>query len=146
MDECLVALECAAVDGHVGEIAREHLEARLAQIRRHGARRADERGHVVPRSRQRRRQGGAERAGRSGQENSHWSAEVFVETPGTMIIEDKLSACQAGFDRPDAATRPMPRETLLDFFADLGRGAGTFLVHDDGFRVREWSYEAVAEA
>ena len=69
-----------------------------------------------------------------------------MNPPGTMIIEDKLSACQAGFDRPDAATRPMTRETLLDFFADLGRTSGTFLVHDDGFRVREWSYVSVAEA
>jgi long-chain acyl-CoA synthetase len=63
-----------------------------------------------------------------------------------MIIEDKLSTCQAGVDRPGAATRPMTRETLLDFFADLGRTSGTFLVHDDGFRVREWSYAAVAAA
>jgi long-chain acyl-CoA synthetase len=64
-----------------------------------------------------------------------------------MIIEDKLSACQAGFLAPAAAhARTMPRETLLDFFADLGRTSGTFLVHDDGFRVRGWSYAEVAEA
>jgi long-chain acyl-CoA synthetase len=64
-----------------------------------------------------------------------------------MIIEDKLSACQAGFVEPAAAhPRTMPRETLLDFFADLGRTPGTFLVHDDGFRVRGWSYAEVGEA
>ena len=65
-----------------------------------------------------------------------------------MIIEDKLSACQAGFLAPAAAAhaRTMPRETLLDFFADLGRTPGTFLVHDDGFRVRGWSYGEVSEA
>jgi long-chain acyl-CoA synthetase len=40
----------------------------------------------------------------------------------------------------------MPRETLLDFFADLSRTAGTFLVHDDGFRVRSWTYREVAAA
>ena len=40
----------------------------------------------------------------------------------------------------------MPRETLLDFFADLSRSSGTFLVHDDGFRVRSWTYAEVAGA
>ena len=40
----------------------------------------------------------------------------------------------------------MPRETLLDFFADLSRTSGTFLVHDDGFRVRSWTYAEVAAA
>ena len=66
---------------------------------------------------------------------------------GTMIIEDKLSPCQAGF--VDSALRPertMPRETLLDFFTDFSRANGTFLVHDDGFRVRSWTYAAVASA
>ena len=64
-----------------------------------------------------------------------------------MIIEDKLSTCQAGF--VDSAVRPertMPRETLLDFFADFRRTKGTFLVHDDGFRVRSWTYAEVAAA
>jgi long-chain acyl-CoA synthetase len=64
-----------------------------------------------------------------------------------MIIEDKLSPCQAGF--VDSAVRPertMPRETLLDFFADLSLKKGTFLVHDDGFRVRSWTYAEVASA
>jgi long-chain acyl-CoA synthetase len=64
-----------------------------------------------------------------------------------MIIEDKLSHCQAGFvDAAAAHERSMPRETLLDFFTDLSRITGTFLVHDDGFRVRSWSYAAVAAA
>jgi long-chain acyl-CoA synthetase len=63
-----------------------------------------------------------------------------------MIIEDKLSTCQAGFAAVTAADRPMPRETLLDFFADLSHTKGTFLVHDDGFRVRSWSYAEVAGA
>ncbi|MEO5819244.1 MAG: AMP-binding protein [Vicinamibacteraceae bacterium] len=40
----------------------------------------------------------------------------------------------------------MPRETLLDFFTDLSRTRGTFLVHDDGFRVRSWTYAEVAAA
>jgi long-chain acyl-CoA synthetase len=40
----------------------------------------------------------------------------------------------------------MPRETLLDFFTDLSRASGTFLVHDDGFRVRSWTYAEVAAA
>jgi long-chain acyl-CoA synthetase len=40
----------------------------------------------------------------------------------------------------------MPRETLLDFFADLSLKKGTFLVHDDGFRVRSWTYAEVAAA
>ena len=64
-----------------------------------------------------------------------------------MIIEDKLSPCQAGFVESAAAPqRSMPRETLLDFFSDLSRIRGTFLVHDDGFRVRSWSYSEVAAA
>jgi long-chain acyl-CoA synthetase len=64
-----------------------------------------------------------------------------------MIIEDKLSHCQAGFvDAAAAPERLMPRETLLDFFTDLSRANGTFLVHDDGFRVRSWTYAEVAAA
>jgi long-chain acyl-CoA synthetase len=64
-----------------------------------------------------------------------------------MIIEDKLSACQAGFvDSAVPPERTMPRETLLDFFSDLRRTSGTFLVHDDGFRVRSWTYAEVATA
>ena len=40
----------------------------------------------------------------------------------------------------------MARETLLDFFDDLARTSGEFLVHDDGFRTRGYSYEAVVAA
>ncbi|HEY8551328.1 MAG TPA: AMP-binding protein [Vicinamibacterales bacterium] len=40
----------------------------------------------------------------------------------------------------------MIRDTLLDFFDDLCRKPGTFLVHDDGFRVRAWSYADVGRA
>src|SRR6185503_1784263 len=72
---------------------------------------------------------------------------VPVGPAGTMIIEDKLSPCQAGFVHSAAVPeRPMPRETLLDFFTDLSRASGTFLVHDDGFRVRSWTYAEVASA
>src|SRR3954463_1339485 len=38
------------------------------------------------------------------------------------------------------------RDTLLDFFADLSRARGEFLVHDDGFRSRGYSYPEVARA
>ena len=38
----------------------------------------------------------------------------------------------------------MPRQTLLDFFADLSQARGEFLVHDSGFRSRSYSYAEVA--
>ncbi len=38
----------------------------------------------------------------------------------------------------------MRRETLLDFFDDFARLDRTFLVHDDGYRVREFTYARVA--
>jgi long-chain acyl-CoA synthetase len=38
------------------------------------------------------------------------------------------------------------RDTLLDFFHDLAGADGDFLVHDDGFRSRTFSYKAVAGA
>jgi hypothetical protein len=31
----------------------------------------------------------------------------------------------------------MARDTLLDFFEDFAHKADTFLVHDDGYRVRQ---------
>ena len=34
----------------------------------------------------------------------------------------------------------MPRDTLIDFFHDFSRARGEFLVYDDGFRSRSWSY------
>jgi long-chain acyl-CoA synthetase len=38
------------------------------------------------------------------------------------------------------------RDTLIDFFGDLSHARGTFLVHDDGFRSRGYSYAEVAGA
>src|SRR5205814_1835777 len=41
---------------------------------------------------------------------------------------------------------PVARETLLDFFHDLARARGDFLVHDDGFRSRAHTYADVGRA
>ena len=38
----------------------------------------------------------------------------------------------------------MARETLIDFFDDLSRARGQFLVHDDGFRSRGHTYAEIA--
>jgi long-chain acyl-CoA synthetase len=38
------------------------------------------------------------------------------------------------------------RDTLIDFFADLSNARGEFLVYDDGFRSRGYSYGEVASA
>ncbi len=40
----------------------------------------------------------------------------------------------------------MPRDTLIDFFHDLSHARGEFLVYDDGFRSRGYSYGEVAGA
>jgi long-chain acyl-CoA synthetase len=40
----------------------------------------------------------------------------------------------------------MPRETLADLFADLGRARGDFLVHDNGFRTWTHTYREAAAA
>ena len=40
----------------------------------------------------------------------------------------------------------MARETLIDFFGDLSLARGEFLVHDDGFRSRGYTYAEVARA
>ena len=40
----------------------------------------------------------------------------------------------------------MPRDTLIDFFDDLSRVRGEFLVHDDGFRTRRYTYQDVGRA
>ena len=40
----------------------------------------------------------------------------------------------------------MGRTTLLDFFDDLARTSGEFLVYDDGFRTHTYSYEKVVSA
>ncbi len=38
------------------------------------------------------------------------------------------------------------RDTLIDFFSDLSRARGEFLVYDDGFRSRTYTYEEVGRA
>ncbi len=40
----------------------------------------------------------------------------------------------------------MARDTLIDFFHDLSRARGDFLVHDDGFRSHHYRYDEVARA
>jgi long-chain acyl-CoA synthetase len=40
----------------------------------------------------------------------------------------------------------VPRDTLIDFFHDLARSRGLFLVYDDGFRTRSHTYTQVARA
>ncbi len=39
----------------------------------------------------------------------------------------------------------MARDTLLGFFDDFAQGPDEFLVYDDGFRSRHFSYNQVAE-
>jgi long-chain acyl-CoA synthetase len=40
----------------------------------------------------------------------------------------------------------VPRDTLIDFFSDLSHARGEFLVYDDGFRSRGYSYHEVVRA
>ena len=40
----------------------------------------------------------------------------------------------------------MARDTLIDFFRDLSLARGDFLVHDDGFRTRRYTYTEVGRA
>ena len=40
----------------------------------------------------------------------------------------------------------MRRDTLIDFFDDIASAQGTFLVHDDSFRTRSFSYADVGRA
>jgi long-chain acyl-CoA synthetase len=40
----------------------------------------------------------------------------------------------------------VPRDTLIDFFHDLARARGTFLIRDDGFRAHGFSYAEVGRA
>ena len=40
----------------------------------------------------------------------------------------------------------MARTTLLDFFEDFSHSPSTFIVHDDGYRVRQMTYREVADA
>ena len=41
---------------------------------------------------------------------------------------------------------PLARDTLVDFFHDLARATGEFLVYDDGFRTHRYSYAQVGRA
>lgn len=43
-------------------------------------------------------------------------------------------------------TAPQPRATLLEFFSELESKPGTFLVHDDGFRLTRRSFHDVVRA
>src|ERR1700722_4266517 len=38
----------------------------------------------------------------------------------------------------------MPRDTLLDFFQDFAGLENEFLIHDDGFHARHYSYREIA--
>ena len=40
----------------------------------------------------------------------------------------------------------MARDTLIDFFDDLSHARGEFLIYDDGFRSRRYTYEDVSRA
>jgi long-chain acyl-CoA synthetase len=40
----------------------------------------------------------------------------------------------------------MARDTLLDFFEDYSTSPSTFIVHDDGYRVRQATYRQIADA
>ena len=40
----------------------------------------------------------------------------------------------------------MARRTLVDFFSDLSATPGEFLVYDDGYRTRSFSYAEAAAA
>ena len=40
----------------------------------------------------------------------------------------------------------MRRDTLIDFFDDLAQARGEFMVYDDGFRSRTYSYAEVGRA
>lgn len=53
----------------------------------------------------------------------------------------------AGSSRRVPHNRPaVPRDTLIDFFHDLAHADGVFLVHDDGFRQRTFTYREVGGA
>jgi len=40
----------------------------------------------------------------------------------------------------------LPRNTLIDYFDDLAKARGQFLVYDDGFRARSHSYADIGQA
>src|SRR5207253_2930375 len=41
---------------------------------------------------------------------------------------------------------PVVRDTLVDFFRDLARARGPFIIYDDGFRSHAYTYEQVGRA
>ncbi|MDQ6700774.1 MAG: AMP-binding protein [Acidobacteriota bacterium] len=53
------------------------------------------------------------------------------------------SACYGEVRGDNSLTR---RDTLLDFFFDFADSSAAFLVHDDGYRTRSYSYREVAHA
>src|SRR4051812_33284318 len=80
---------------------------------------ADERRHVVSAAHQRVEHGRADVAGRARQKDPHRGGYH-----SSLVV----------------------RDTLIDFFADLSLARGEFLVHDDGFRSKSFSYAEVARA
>ena len=70
----------------------------------------------------------ADVTGRAGEKDPHASVTAYINA--------------RAFDH----NPPVARETLLDFFHDLARARGEFLVYDDGFRRRGYSYAEVAQA
>jgi long-chain acyl-CoA synthetase len=59
-------------------------------------------------------------------------------------------SCRAGqkdaHESSNIIVQSMRRDTLLDFFADLAIARGEFLVYDDGFRARSYTYTQTAAA
>ena len=88
---------------------------------------AHERRHVVTAAKQRVEHRRADVAGRTGKKNAHGLRSLL---------------CRSGFHH----NSDVPRDTLIDFFDDLARARGEFLVHDDGFRTRRYTYAQVARA
>src|SRR5205085_9051109 len=80
---------------------------------------ADERRHVVSAAHQRVEHGRADVARRARQKDPHRGGYH-----SSLVV----------------------RDTLIDFFADLSLARGEFLVHDDGFRSKGFSYAEVARA
>src|SRR5476651_1852268 len=83
---------------------------------------AHERRHIVPAAHERVEYGAADISGRAGEKDAH--------AKRNSLHHNSLVA----------------RDTLIDFFHDLARTRGEFLVYDDGFRCRSYSYEVVGRA
>jgi long-chain acyl-CoA synthetase len=70
----------------------------------------------------------------------------------TAIASASVNVSEAFMDRPFTESRreydssAVRRDTLIDFFDDLARARGDFLVHDDGFRSRTFTYAEVGQA